>query len=307
MIHILALWAPPGIGGGESLAWNEVVGEYLQFAGYFLSIGAVGYRLLVLPRMSRANRGAPPWGSAAAANLGMIGALLLLISALGSVEMNAILHDKSFTASLPKAVGRFEFKLAAIVFSFAGFAIARSLSAAVGWTVAAIAILATVLQPLSTGRLGGSVNAVHVLAASTWIGTLTVMLFAGLRALTRDSEPTASRQEVAAGIVNAFSPVALVAATVLALSGVTTAWLHLKHVPALWETNYGRALVVKLCLVAGVVSLGWWNWKRMKPVLNAEGKDESVTMIQRSATSEVLMGALVLIATAVLVSLPSPK
>jgi copper transport protein len=307
MMHFLALLAPPPVPATESLAWNEVVGEYLQFAGYFLSIGAVAYRLLILPRMSHETRGTPPWGIAAAANLGMIGALLLLISALGGVEMKAILQDKSFTASLPKALGRFEFKVAAIILSFAGFAIARSLSAAVGWAVAAIAILATALQPLATGRLGSSVNAIHVLAASTWIGTLTVMLFAGFRALSRDPGPGTSRQEVAAGIVNAFSPVALVAATVLALTGVTTAWLHLKHLPALWETNYGRALIVKLCLVAGVVSLGMWNWKRTKPALNTEGKDESVTMIQRSATSEVVMGALVLIATAILVSLPSPK
>ena len=44
--------AVPGFLAGPQLEWNEVLGEYLQFAGYFLAIGAVGYRYLVLPRLS---------------------------------------------------------------------------------------------------------------------------------------------------------------------------------------------------------------------------------------------------------------
>jgi putative copper export protein len=64
---------------------------------------------------------------------------------------------------------------------------------------------------------------------------------------------------------------------------------------------------LKLCLVAGVVALGGWNWKRTKPALGLEGNEESVTRIERSARAEVVMGAIVLLATAILVSLPSPK
>jgi copper transport protein len=299
--------AVPGFLSGPPLAWNEVLGEYLQFAGYFLAIGAVAYRYLVLPKLSPEANAQPLTGRETAATIGMIGALLLLLSAMGSVEMKAILQHQSFTDSLPKNVGRFQVKSGTLALTLIGFTLARRASTRLGWPVAAVGILLTVLQPLAAGRLGGAANAVHVLAASTWLGTLTVMLFAAIRALARGPARDASRQRITADLVNTFSPVALTAAVVLALTGVTTAWIHLKRISSLWETNYGRMFILKLCLVAGVVALGAWNWKRMKPALGVEGNEEAVARIERSATAEVVMGAIVLLATAILVSLPSPK
>jgi putative copper export protein len=105
-------------------------------------------------------------------------------------------------------------------------------------------------------------------------------------------------------LVNSFSPLALSAATIVALTGLTTAWLHLKRLSALWTTSYGAALLVKLVLVLIVVSLGAWNWRRVRPSLGDEGSDET---IRRSATLELTFAGLVLVATAVLVSLPSPR
>ncbi len=87
-------------------------------------------------------------------------------------------------------------------------------------------------------------------------------------------------------------------------TGLGTAWLHLKRISALWTTSYGLALVVKLILVAIVVALGAWNWKRVRPSLGDEGSE---LRIRRSATMELTFAALVLIATSVLVTLPSPK
>ncbi|MBA3727342.1 MAG: CopD family protein [Armatimonadetes bacterium] len=297
--------APPPPPGGEGLAWNEVLREYIKFVGYFLAIGAAAYRYLILPRFDRSEEGAVI-GRRSAALLGVTGVFLLLLSLLGGIEMNALLHGKTFIQSMPKAVGRFRFQLVAMATSLVGYTLARRASPRIGWPLAAIGILGVVLQPLITSRgLAGRVNAVHILAASTWLGTLTVMLFTGIRALLRAPASGTSRATAAAGIVNAFTPVALTAATVLALSGATTAWLHLKHLSNLWETGYGKALLVKLALVLAVVSMGWWNWKRVKPAL-AEA-DESIHRLNRSATTELIFAALVLAATAVLVSLPSPK
>jgi putative copper export protein len=63
-------------------------------------------------------------------------------------------------------------------------------------------------------------------------------------------------------------------------------------------------LVVKLILVAMVMALGAWNWKRVRPSLGGEGSE---LIIRRSATLELTFAALVLLATSVLVTLPSPK
>lgn len=306
MIISLLQAAPPPPAGGESLAWNEVLGEYLKFAGYFLAIGASGYRYLILPRLERDAAGTAVLGRDAAATLGLFGVFLLLLSAIGGIEINAVLHHKSFIASLPKARGRFEFQIIAFLISLVGYTIARRASARIGWPVAMVAILAVAIQPIVTARgWSGRANGIHVIAASTWLGTLAVMLDAGIRKLVRSPADGVSRARVAANLINAFTPVALTAASVLVLSGVTTAWLHLKHLSNLWETDYGRALIVKLCLVAAVVTVGWWNWKRVKPSLSAG--EESVARLNRSATIEVTLAAFVLAATAVLVSLPSPK
>ena len=141
MIVAPTFMAVPGFLAGPQLEWNEVLGEYLQFAGYFLAIGAVGYRYLVLPRLSPEANAQSLLGRETAATLGMIGVLLLLLSALGSVEMDAVLHHKSFSDSLPKNVARFQFKIGALTLALAGFTLARRASARFGWPVAAVGIL----------------------------------------------------------------------------------------------------------------------------------------------------------------------
>jgi copper transport protein len=148
------------------------------------------------------------------------------------------------------------------------------------------------------------VNAVHVLAASTWLGTLLVLTLIGIRGLIRSTASGPQRAELVADLVNSFSPLALTASSIVAITGATTAWLHLKRISALWTTSYGIALMVKLVLVLIVVVLGAWNWKRVRPSLGTEGTEQ---VIRRSATMELTFAALVLLATSVLVTLPSPR
>jgi putative copper export protein len=173
-----------------------------------------------------------------------------------------------------------------------------------GWTLAAIGILFAVLQPIYTGKLAGKVNAVHVFAASTWLGTLLVLTIIGVRGVIRSATAGQQRSELVCDLVNSFSPLALTASTIVGITGLTTAWLHLKRLSSLWATSYGITLVVKLILVAIVVALGAWNWRRVRPSLGDEGSELT---IRRSATMELTFAALVLMVTSVLVTLPSPK
>jgi putative copper export protein len=55
--------------------------------------------------------------------------------------------------------------------------------------------------------------------------------------------------------------------------------------------------------VLAVVSLGAWNWRRVKPRM---GSEEGAKALARSARMEVTVAALVLVVTAVLISLPDP-
>jgi len=101
-----------------------------------------------------------------------------------------------------------------------------------------------------------------------------------------------------------FSNLALAAGALLGVTGVITAWRHLKSWSALWTTSYGYAFDVKMCFVAVVAALGAWNWRRMRPRL---GTEEAAGALRRSATAELVFAGIVLVITAVLVSLPSPK
>jgi putative copper export protein len=278
--------------------------ELLQFVGYFLAIGAVGFRFGVARRVRGMSDEAKTILRADNARIfGLIGIILIGLSVLGSPYVTSITNHKTFAESLPKNLGPFEFKLAMLTLALVGFALVRA-SSSVGWTLAAIGVLMAVLQPVYTSKLAGKVNAVHILAASTWLGTLLVLTLIGIRGVIRSATAGAQRAQLVADVVNSFSPLALLAASIVAITGITTAWLHLKRISSLWTTSYGIALDIKLAFVLIVVVLGAWNWRRVRPSLGSEGSEQT---IRRSARMELTFAALVLIVTSVLVTLPSPK
>jgi putative copper export protein len=298
----------PGPGGPpgppRDFSGTKAVFELLQFVGTFLAIGAVGFRFGVVRQIRGMSDDAKAILRADnAALLGLLGVALLGLSYLGAPYVDSIVNHKTFAAALPKNAAQFEFRVTMLTIALAGFALVRATSS-VSWTLAAIGTLGVVLQPLVTGRFSGKVNAVHILAASTWLGTLLVLTLIGIRGVMRSTTTGVKRSELIADLINSFSPLALVAASVVAISGVTTAWLHLKRVSAIWTTGYGIALVVKLFFVLIVVMLGAWNWRRVRPSLGGEGSER---IIRKSATMELTFAALVLIATSVLVTLPSPR
>ena len=302
---------PPGGGAGgpgrspPGFSYSDAFMELIRFVGTFLAIGAIGFRFGIVRRVRGMSDEARSILKADnAALLGILGVLLLALSALGAPYLSAIADNKTFAEALPKNLNPFEFKLAMLALAFIGFAIVRA-TPSFGWTLAAIAVLFTVLQPLYTGRnLANKVNAIHILAASTWLGTLLVLALVGIRGLIRSPASGTQRAELVADLVNSFSPLALSASAIVAITGATTAWLHLKRISALWTTSYGIALLVKLVFVLIVVVLGAWNWKRVRPSLGNEGTEH---VIRRSARMELTFAALVLIATSVLVTLPSPR
>ncbi|HVT03210.1 MAG TPA: hypothetical protein VHL58_07495, partial [Thermoanaerobaculia bacterium] len=83
ILALLQALPPPSLAGGESLAWNEVLGEYIKFAGYFLAIGATAYRYLILPRFDPSHSEDAVIGRTSAATIGLAGVALILLSSLG--------------------------------------------------------------------------------------------------------------------------------------------------------------------------------------------------------------------------------
>ncbi len=141
-------------------------------------------------------------------------------------------------------------------------------------------------------------DAVHVFAASTWLGTLTYVLVVAVPVcLARRAF------EQLALLVRKFSPLALLAASAAAITGTVSALEHIGPVSDLWRTPYGRALAIKLSFVLLVALMGFYNWRRVRPGL---GTKEATISLRRSAAAEVTFALMVLLTTAVLIALPTP-
>jgi copper transport protein len=199
-------------------------------------------------------------------------------------------------------------QVAATVLFAVGIALARR-GRRGGWTVVAVAAAALAAVPALSGHAAASdhpalavaLDWVHVLAASMWLGTLFTLFAAGIPAslARRATEGTAGL----ALLVNRFSPFALAAAGLAAATGVGSACLRLQTVAQLWTTGYGRALLVKLALLVAVAAMGTYNWRVVRPSL---GSDAAGLRLRASAGAEIITGILVVLATAVLVALPTP-
>jgi copper resistance protein D len=138
-------------------------------------------------------------------------------------------------------------------------------------------------------------DAIHVVAASAWLGTLFVIALTAI--LPRDSTP-----QTLLALVTAFSPIALASATTLAITGLYAAVIHLGSWSAVFASAYGRTLCVKLVLVAGVAAVGFYNWRYATP--RCAAGDESA--FRHSARAELVLGASVLLVTAILVATDLP-
>ncbi len=300
----------------ESSAY--VAARWLTFAAMLSVIGAVAFQLLVLrPARLRAPAVAGAFELAAehAARLGY-GAglflalaagvrLLLQIEALGGggLEMaTLVLFETTW------GVAWFTHVSGALV-AMSGFRMAMR-GRTKAWAVAAAGALLIAIGASLSGHaaaaeltvLAVTADMVHVLAVSGWIGALLVLALVGIPTVYAE-DPRSGRFSGICALVFAFSPRALVMAGIATVTGVFGAWLHLPTLASLWSSDYGRMLIAKVFLVGLTAAIGAWNWKRMKPGLEAGDPPER---LQRTAAAELAVSALVLLVTAILVALPTP-
>jgi putative copper export protein len=285
------------------LQWSEPVKEFIGFVGLFLGAGGIGFRYFVLRGWRiETDRAFYDEAGRRAAGLGLLGVCLsLTIAALALPALAARRHlsvSGLLTSDAPTMM-QIGFLLVAVL----GYALG-TMKVRAGWSLAAIGVVAGTLRLAFLGQWSRLVNPVHSLAAGLWIGTLLVLAVAGLGTLFRHDPTRSRRGAIAADMVNGFSPLALTMGGIVVVFGLITAWRHLHVLSNLWSTPYGLALIVKLCLAATVFGFGAWNWRRQRPSL---GSEQAAMSIRRSAVAELATAMLVLVATAIVVSLPAPK
>jgi copper transport protein len=302
--------------GSESRGYAAL--RLAQFAALVALLGAFAFYhgvLGVLRRLDPASpvlAGAPP-GAAGVARFAAWSLLLLGMARL--VTQSYAMHGEDqpvFSVMLPMVTGTvwglgWLLQLAGCGFVLAGLGLARRRME--GWWLATIGAVALAFTPALSGHaasipgyafLAVASDALHVIGASGWLGSLLVVVIVGIPAAIR-LEPD-QRDAAVAALVNAFSPTALAFAAITVVTGVFAAWLHVGAITNLWETEYGRTLLLKLGVLSVVALTGAYNWLRVRPAL---GTPQSTGRLQRSATVELVIASLVLAVTAALVATPT--
>ena len=287
----------------------------LLFVGLLALIGAVSFKVFVLGRAGAIPMELKGRMTHHSAMLGIASAALVIVVA--SVRLGLESQMMSAMPDMPGMKGMtvremvmrtdwgftFRMQVAAALAALIAFALAlRRVRGA--WFVAGGSALVLAITPALGGHAAASPRFtslmiagdwLHVLGGASWLGSLLFVMMIGVPiALTL--EPPDSWSSISS-LVNAFSPVALVSAAFVVASGVFASWVHLERLSALWQTNYGRTLLVKLALVLITLAIGAYNFKRVQPQLSNE---TGTLRLRRSAAAELGVGFLILLVTGLL-------
>ena len=273
--------AAPGV------AADLAVARGLLFLGLALALGG-SWAAWDAARVTGGRRGVRPLVrvGAAAGVMGAAGQVLLLAD--GGVGR---------AADMVAAGGPARLLLAEGVLLAAAAATARS---PLGGRLAPAALVAVVLLEAlraHPGKVGGgmgmTLTAVHLLAASAWVG--------GLVHVVRLAVRWRRAPESLGPAVRSYARTALALVAVVAATGTASALLLLPSLRDVLGTPYGRTLLVKLALVLGAVALAGLARARLRR------RTAGRSAVGVTAGVEVALLVSVLAATAALTSATPPR
>ena len=297
-------------------SWQYATVRLLTFTGIVVVIGAIVFAMIVVPGTHHRVPDLEPAfvvqarSLAARTALAATGALALLLVArliAQSYAVRGALPDAAFVRAVlgtPWGAG-----LLLSGASLIALAIALWRTRQAAWKLAVLGALGLALATALSGHAAASgkwtliavlSDTLHILAAGGWLGALLVVVVAGVPAMA--ALPPLGRGLALRGMVDAFSPMALAFAGLLAVTGVIAAVLRLGAWSELTGSGYGRLLLLKIGGLVLVLIVGAYNWLRVRPTLDA-GR---IGTLRRTAAAELALGFAVLVVTAWLVATPPP-
>jgi putative copper export protein len=291
------------------------VARWLGFFGVIGLTGAATFQALVRHRLAPSHPADAPRLIARARTAALLALLLLIIA--GTLKLNGQVHslldpgDKISWDTVKLVLFESTWGHSWIV--QAGVAVggaALLLLVGRGWVLPLLALAALFTGPL-TGHardnpwgqmIGVLLHGVHQLGGGVWLGTLFMIVILGYGG-TRGM-PLEERHLLIARLVHAYSPLALTGMGTAVVAGLLLGYGYIGSISTLVSTAYGLTLLVKVAFLAGTAGIGAYNWRRVRPSL---GEAVASDRLFRSATLELILGALLLAATAVLVALPAPR
>ncbi len=308
-----------------------VIARWLAFLSILVAVGAFVFRAVI----ARPAEVAAPGALRAAAAVTLVATTVALVAIPGYLVLAtaqfALRPWTELGAVIPavreSTLGRALLDLEVIVALF-GMAAAgtlwidrparrrRSVAALLALTGALTAAAAAMAVPGLAGHAAQTSPAAvslaadwaHLSAAGIWIGGLGSLVAVGSRV------PAADRLGVLGRVVPRFSRVASVSVLVVIASGVAASILHVPTLPALWQTSYGRAILLKVLLLSLALVAGAVNYSRTTPRLrvalerrDARLGDGAAALLRRLVLAEVALLSATTLAAMVLSSLPPPS
>lgn len=292
--------------------------RWIEFVTLLTVLGALAFRHGVLPPL--ASRGVPTAdASDRARRLGRSALALYAIAAIVRLYGESVaVHGAASAldpAQLMTMVSRTTWGIGwtigavGAVLLLLGWTISKR-SVTIGTPLALTGALGMVLSPALSGHAAASrhfvlsvtLDVLHVAAAGAWLGGLLMVMVTGVPAMRR--LPDGNKDAAVGALVSSFHPVALFCAPIVVLAGLGTSWIRLGGPSALWPTQYGRTLLLKLALFALVAGMGTYNALRARRRL---GAPEGTKHFRRTGSIELFFATLVLVVTTYLVVTPVPS
>lgn len=194
-----------------------------------------------------------------------------------------VLDGSDGRATAVRAVGL----IGIAAFSF-GTSASQAIALAGAVVVAASFALTGHSGSVGPGYVPGLLAGIHVLAVSFWIGALVPLFKIA-------SGPEFSH---AGAILRRFGNIAAFFVPGLIAAGLVLLWLLLGSLEALFTSAYGRLVLIKLAIVAGILTLAAVNWFRLTPGV-AAGNRSAAARLRWSIVGEMILATAILLVTAI--------
>jgi putative copper resistance protein D len=149
---------------------------------------------------------------------------------------------------------------------------------------------------------GLSASIAHRLALGVWLGGLpALILLIGAGPVPNDT------RQLAAVILRRFSRLAIVAMSVILVSGTLLTWYLVGNVSSLIGTVYGRLLILKLALLGGVFVIAGGLQRQLLPMLEVKPSDPTFRSYANRVKLETVVAVLIVVVASDMAGLAPPE
>ncbi|WP_201832729.1 copper resistance CopC/CopD family protein [Microvirga zambiensis] len=281
---------PVSVGESDPLIRVGLWATRLTFMlGLIIGVGGVGFYTLIGRYDPKAGEGIIP----IALSAGLLSAPLLLglqgLDSLGG-PLSDLLTASVWTAGLYATSYGGSISIAATALTLAYAARLLKYTSRAGILLSLTALLLTGVASASAGHAatapprGLTTPAVflHVVAVLLWMGSLIPLVVA----FTRE-------RAAAPRVLEQFSCTVPAIVAILGVSGLVLAVVQVRTVSALWTTDYGVVLLIKLMLVASILFLALFNRYWLTEPAIADDRRATRRLI-RSTSTEIALGSVVI-------------